>query len=296
MTTHLPTPVPATTCQSTLTLAPAAARSIADTPARSSSLLNSLLAVDGLSPVFQPILEIGPAGPSLFAVECLMRGPRGTNLERADVLFDYVRLKGAEVQVDRKCLSRALDTAGDRPVAAKLSVNIHASTLCRDLDFAAFVQQEAEARAFPLDDLVLEIVEHTKASDTASFRAALHELSGAGVQLAVDDFGIAHSNYRMILEVRPDYLKIDRYFVRGCWTDSSRRAVIHSIARLAEELGARVVAEGVEDRQEFRALLAAGIDLFQGYLFGRPGPLESLHQHGVDWTGDCLSSLPCPAR
>jgi EAL domain-containing protein (putative c-di-GMP-specific phosphodiesterase class I) len=234
------------------------------------------MAVGGLSPVFQPILELGSTAPRPFAFECLMRGPRGTNLERADVLFDYVRLKGEEAQVDRKCLSRALEAAEDLPAAVKLSVNIHASTLCRDLDFVRFVQREAEAMGFHLGRLILEIVEHTKASDTASFRSALRELGQAGVQLAVDDFGIAHSNYRMILECRPDYLKIDRYFVHGCWADDSRRAVLHSIASLAHELGARVIAEGIEDPRELEVIEATGIDLVQGFLFGKPTSVESV--------------------
>jgi EAL domain-containing protein (putative c-di-GMP-specific phosphodiesterase class I) len=74
----------------------------------------------------------------------------------------------------------------------------------------------------------------------------------------------------MVLECRPDYLKVDRYFVTGCHDDFYRKAVLSSIAQLARPFGARVIAEGVEDARDLAVLKRLGITLVQGHLFGRP--------------------------
>jgi EAL domain-containing protein (putative c-di-GMP-specific phosphodiesterase class I) len=82
----------------------------------------------------------------------------------------------------------------------------------------------------------------------------------------------------MILECRPDYFKVDRYFVDGCHKDFHRRAVVASVAQLARPFGARVVAEGVEDPADLVALKRLGITLIQGFLFGMPLPAAEVLQ------------------
>jgi EAL domain-containing protein (putative c-di-GMP-specific phosphodiesterase class I) len=109
-----------------------------------------------------------------------------------------------------------------------------------------------------------------------SFRAALVGLRRLGVRIALDDVGLGHSNYMMICECRPDYLKVDRYFVTGCHRDFHRRAVLASIEQLAGPFGARVVAEGVEDPAEMETLKRIGISLVQGFLFGQPAPVAEM--------------------
>ena len=81
--------------------------------------------------------------PQLYALECLIRGPRETNVERPVVLFDYVRRKRAEAAVDRACIETALAAAGHLPFCPRLSLNVHASTLGRDLGFPAFLLDRA---------------------------------------------------------------------------------------------------------------------------------------------------------
>jgi EAL domain-containing protein (putative c-di-GMP-specific phosphodiesterase class I) len=74
----------------------------------------------------------------------------------------------------------------------------------------------------------------------------------------------------MILDVRPDFLKLDRYFVDSCDSDPNRRAVIESVANLAAHFGAAVIAEGVESQEVVEALGQFGVELMQGYLFAKP--------------------------
>ena len=230
--------------------------------------LNTILEPGGITPMYQPICHVDGNDATLAGFECLSRGPRGTNFEPANVLFDYVRLKREEIVVDRACISAALSNA---PKAApRLAVNVHASTLGRDAEFVDFLCETAATHGFPCSCLTVEIVEHAPPWNSSGFTDALRRLRAQNIAIALDDVGLGQSNFKMMLDVRPDYLKIDRYFVEECDADADRRAVIESIASLASHFGAQIVAEGVERIEVRDALLRFGLNLMQGYLFGKP--------------------------
>ncbi len=244
------------------------------------TLLDTLLEPGRLSVVFQPIFEVGSGRMKLYSLECLIRGPKGTNAERPAVLFEYVRRKRAEAAVDRACVAAALSEGALLPGAMKLNVNVHASTLARDLGFPAFLLERAAEARIPPERLVVEIVEHAPPLDVPVFRRALEELRGGGLTIALDDVGLGQSNYKMILDVRPDIYKLDRYLVAGAWNDPYRQVILDSLARMVRRLEARAVAEGVEDQNELVAVEAAGIDLVQGFLLARPLPRQELVASG----------------
>jgi EAL domain-containing protein (putative c-di-GMP-specific phosphodiesterase class I) len=245
----------------------------------SDTLLDHILEPGRLSAVFQPILEVGPYGTSVHAFECLTRGPAGTNLESPDVLFEYARRKHAEPSVDHACVQTALRAARQLPSTARLSVNVHASTLSRDHEFSVFLGDTAEVCGISLDRLIVEVVEHVSPWDRPSFLNTIEGLRAIGVAIALDDIGLGQSNYQMILDTRPDYFKIDGYFVRGCRSDFYRQAVLESVAGLAARFGARVVAESVEEESDLAMVTRLGIDLVQGWLFGRAASAEEQTRH-----------------
>jgi len=241
-----------------------------------SPLLDAILAPGALSVLFQPIFDVSSDGVRLHAVESLTRGPCGTNAERTDVLFDYIRRKREEPRVDRACVTAALDAARQLPGHLRLGVNVHASTLGRDPEFVVFFADAAESRGFKLSDLILEIVEHAPYWDGPAFLNALDGLRQIGVAIALDDVGLGQSNYRMILDCRPNYFKVDRYLVHGAHADFYRQAVLESVSRLAEKFGARVVAEGVEDEADLAEMTQLGIRLIQGHWFSPAVPASAI--------------------
>jgi EAL domain-containing protein (putative c-di-GMP-specific phosphodiesterase class I) len=197
------------------------------------------------------------------------------------VLFEYTRRKRAEAAVDRACVATALAEAAELPGAPRLNLNVHASTLGRDVEFPSFLLAKASAAGIAPGRLVLEIVEHSPPLDVPGFRRSLAELREAGLTIALDDVGLGQSNYKMILDVRPDVYKLDRYLVCGAWNDPYRQVILDSLARMVRRLEARAVAEGVEDSHELVAVQAAGIDLVQGFLFARPQPRAEIVASGV---------------
>ena len=236
-------------------------------------LIDRILERGSLSVHFQPVLDMLGASPfQPHYLEALIRGPRGTIAETPTILFEYARKKNKEALVDRTCVEAILDASLRVPAGVRIGINVHASSLAMDAGFIDFLGSSLEARGISPLRLVVEIVEHAPPWDVVSFRAALAGLRRLGARIALDDVGLGHSNYMMICECRPDYLKVDRYFVAGCHRDFHRRAVLASIEQLAGPFGARVVAEGVEDPADMDTLKRIGISLVQGFLFGEPAP------------------------
>jgi len=231
------------------------------------SLLETILQPGGLSVLFQPIVDLREERPRLWGVEALVRGPVGSNLERADILFEYVRRKRAEIVVDRACVTAILDAAMTLPASLDFAINVHAVTLSRDPEFLGFLTDAAEARAIPLSRLTVEIVEHAPEWADLGLAEGLDALRHMGIRIALDDVGLGQSNYRMMLDCKPDYFKIDRHFVKDSHRDFYRQAVLESVAQLARRFGARVIAEGIEDAADRDTVQSAGIELGQGYLF-----------------------------
>lgn len=254
------------------------------------SLLDRILTPGQLSVVFQPIIEWGGSGKKLHALECLIRGPRGTNLEAAEILLEYARRKHEESRVDRMCIKTAFEAARVLSSDARLCVNVHASTLCRDADIAPYLCRTAEAHWIDPSRLTVEIIEHMPAWDGPAFLRAIDRLRDMGVKIALDDVGLGQSNYKMILDTRPDYFKIDRYLVLGVHDDDRRQAILESICQLAVRFHARVVAEGVENTDDYDTVLALGIDLIQGHLFSKARSLPEFLASPVV-AGVCLRSL-----
>jgi len=245
-------------------------------PVSEGFLLDRILEPGSLSVRWQPVLELrrGRVEPHYF--EALIRGPQGTSAESPAILFEYARKKSQESRVDRACVEAILAEAQTLPGDWTLGINVHASTLAMDDGFVAFLAAGLEARSISAALAVVEVVEHAPPWNVLGFRRAIAGLRELGARVALDDVGLGHSNYMMMLECRPDYLKMDRHFVDGCHGDSYRRAVLSSVVQLARAFGARVVAEGVENVEDLTALRRLGITLVQGFLLARPAPAAEL--------------------
>jgi EAL domain-containing protein (putative c-di-GMP-specific phosphodiesterase class I) len=237
-------------------------------------LLDQLLQPDALQAAFQPVLDLSSSSAPPLYMEGLIRGPVGTNVVRPDILFDYARRKGSEVEVDRACIQALLTAAKGLP-GVSIGLNIHAVTLATDLELLTFLGDLLTEMGIAPNRLVVEIVERGHDWGRSTFLLNLDGLRSIGVRVALDDFGTGQANYRLLLDARPDYLKIDRSFGHGCHDDPRCRALLESLARLAGRIGCRVVAEGIEDPADLEAVREAGIDLAQGYLWGTPAPASA---------------------
>jgi EAL domain-containing protein (putative c-di-GMP-specific phosphodiesterase class I) len=119
----------------------------------------------------------------------------------------------------------------------------------------------------------MDVTDHISLKGIPDAQAAIVRLKAAGYRLAVDDLGSGYSGLASFASVGPEFVKLDRALVDGVATDGSKRRVIRGMNQLCHDLGIKVIAEGIEIREDLETLLDLGCDLFQGYLVGRPGRL-----------------------
>jgi len=154
-----------------------------------------------------------------------------------------------------------------------LSVNVSARQFSQP-DFVEQVAETLRATGAPADRLVLELTESVVLDDIAGAADKMNALKAIGVGFAVDDFGTGYSSLTYLTQLPLDQIKIDRSFVRNLPGSVNDAAVAHTIITLAESLGLAVIAEGVETEAQRRFLERHGCPSFQGYLFGKPMPID----------------------
>jgi EAL domain-containing protein (putative c-di-GMP-specific phosphodiesterase class I) len=123
---------------------------------------------------------------------------------------------------------------------------------------------------FPINRLMFEITEGERVEDLPGLAAAFRTFKRYGFTSAIDDFGAAYAGFELLAAFQPDVVKIDMSLVRDIHIDPVRVTIVKGFVGTCDELGIRVIAEGVEASEEVRVLRALGVDLFQGYLFARP--------------------------
>jgi EAL domain-containing protein (putative c-di-GMP-specific phosphodiesterase class I) len=143
-------------------------------------------------------------------------------------------------------------------------------------DLPALIAHFIDEAGIPADALELEITESVLANDADGAVRTLRALKALGARIAIDDFGTGYSSLSYLKRFPVDKLKVDRSFVRGIASDPDDEAIVSAIIALARSLRLRVVAEGVEDEAQLRALREQGCDEIQGYLLSRPVEPEAL--------------------
>lgn len=154
-----------------------------------------------------------------------------------------------------------------------LSVNVSARQF-RQPDFAVQVREIVQRNGIAISRLKLELTESILLEEVEEIILTMTELKGLGVQFSLDDFGTGYSSLQYLKRLPLDQLKIDQSFVRDLATDSNDKAIVATIIAMAHSLNLDVIAEGVETEQQQRWLIRQGCHHHQGYLYGRPMPIE----------------------
>ncbi len=224
--------------------------------------IGSIIEREAFGPVYQPIVELSTG--AIVGYEALTRFADGS---RPDETFSMALECGLGIKLETATIAAALAAARRLPKRAWLSLNVSPSLL-------ADVDRLGAALGLRTRQLVLEITEHEVIDAYGPLRDAVLRL-GPDVRLAVDDAGAGVANFRHLVELRPDFVKIDMSLVRGVDSDVSRQAVVAGILHFAVAAHCQVIAEGIETEEELAKVTELGVTLGQGYLLGRPAPLES---------------------
>jgi EAL domain-containing protein (putative c-di-GMP-specific phosphodiesterase class I) len=230
--------------------------------------LKELILQENITTLYQPILEMNNGTP--MGYEALSRGGPESSFQTADLLFDTAIRHNLQVELDRVCRKRALFLANRLPENAKIFINTLPATMY-DPEFQKqhLVDTLKHAEITP-DRIVIEVTEKLAIDNLSLFQDAMTYYTYLGMTLAVDDVGSGYSGLETISKLKPAYLKLDASLVRDVSTSAIGREMLKAIVMLGRGIGAKLIAEGIENVDQLNALQAMDIDYGQGFFLGRP--------------------------
>lgn len=214
---------------------------------------------------FQPIVDTNAR--EVISYEALIRGlgnePSSQVLQQVppDALFAF----------DQNARVKAIGLAMRLGIRCNLNLNFLPQSLGFSADSILTTLEAANRANFPVKRLVLEMVEGEIIDSAAKFKDLIGEYRGLGLKAAIDDFGKGYSGLNLLADFQPDQVKLDMKLIRGIERHGARQAIVRAINQICLDLGIDLIAEGVETEPEFAWLASQGINLFQGFLFARPG-------------------------
>jgi EAL domain-containing protein (putative c-di-GMP-specific phosphodiesterase class I) len=230
------------------------------TQARRREAIQGLIDRDDVLTACQPIIDLNDG--RCLGVETLARFPEP--FTRPDLAFAGAHAVGLGFELERLAAYKAAQLLPRLDAQQFLTINVSPQVL-RVLARRASVMPD-----LPLGRMVAEITEHAVVDSYNQLRNDLAPLRERGLRIAIDDAGAGYASLHHVVELKPDFIKVDLSLVDGVADDHARRVAVSAFVLLALDLNARVVAEGVEALADLSALCDLGVDAAQGYLLARP--------------------------
>jgi EAL domain-containing protein (putative c-di-GMP-specific phosphodiesterase class I)/YHS domain-containing protein len=235
-----------------------------------------------LRAVFQPIVSLGTG--RVVAYEALARFAP-VPLQPPEAWFDLAARAGLTPELEALALRTALAVVDMRPPPAGAFVSLNVSPLLLDDPRIAPLLAAPSVRP---EGIVLELTERDRVADYDALRTTLAPYRARGFRVAVDDAGAGYASLRHITELRPDFVKLDARLIQGLTGDPARQALVRAMSTFVDEVGAVLVAEGVEQLEDLDLLVQVGRPmLVQGFALGRASePWPAASEFAVRHLGD----------
>jgi len=246
--------------------------------------ISSLLREEAVLPHYQPIVSMKRR--SIVGFEGLSRGwdTQNKSMIPAPLLFESASQQGLSLELDYLCRSRILEEFGSLLKIDPefiLTLNIDSATVLGGSPWNSNLKAQVAKAGLTPRNVVIEILE-SAVKDVQELLRFVASYREAGYLIAMDDVGAGHSNLNRIPLVKPDIIKVDRFLVEGVDRDFYKQEVFKSVLSMARHLGTVIIAEGVETEGELATLLELGVDMIQGYYFGRPRKIADLDLSAVE--------------
>ena len=227
--------------------------------------LTALIETEAIDIALQPIVDLQEQ--ACLGVEALSRFP--PLYAPPDQVFAEAEAVGLGLELERLAVRQAWKVLPLLGPEQFLAINVSPGALPE-------LARRAQLRDdLPLESLVVEITEQSAVDSYPALRESLAPLRRGGLRIAIDDAGAGYASLHHIVELRPDFLKVDRSLVHGLADDDARRVAVSGFVLLSLDLGGKVIAEGVEERRDLDALRDLGVQAAQGFLLGKPSTRRS---------------------
>ena len=231
-------------------------------------LFYDILQYKKLTALLQPIIDLEQQ--SIHGYESLIRGPSDSPYHSPVTLFDVAIRSGKLLELDLLCREKGISTFQEKHMPGHLFLNATPESLLEPDHRSGLTLEILQKKGIHPKDVVIEMTEQYPTDNFDVMRKAIEHYKSMGFKIAIDDLGAGYSSLRMWSELRPDYVKIDKHFIQGIHEDPVKQSFVRSINDIAQGLNCKVIAEGIETQDEYRAVFGMGITLGQGYYFSRP--------------------------
>jgi EAL domain-containing protein (putative c-di-GMP-specific phosphodiesterase class I) len=222
-----------------------------------------------LTAYFQPIIDMQTN--KIFAYETLTRGvlPNG-DLMYPDVLFAKSERNDMNFTLDRMCRETALKTTAVKKIDAKVFINFIPTSIYDPEFCLASTVKWAKQLEFDPKNIVFEVVETQNVKDKEHLKTILNYYRKEGFLIALDDVGEGYSSLNMIIDIKPDIIKVDRNIIDNIDKSPMKQSIYKALRGICVDNGIKILAEGVETPYELEKVKEIGVDYAQGYYFARP--------------------------
>lgn len=217
---------------------------------------------------FQPIVNLSKG--EIIGYEALVRGPSNSPLHSPGNLFNAAMHLNRLTELETMCRDVNIEYFAKLHLKGKLFLNISPKALLEANFPIGFTHQALARHNIDPNNVVIELTENFPILDIATIHNALAYYRNAGFKIALDDLGSAYSGLRLWSELKPDYVKFDKYFIQSINRDKHKKRLIQSLQEIALSEGCLTIAEGIETIEEYYVVQALGVNLGQGYYFCRP--------------------------
>ncbi|GAE30510.1 EAL domain-containing protein [Halalkalibacter hemicellulosilyticus] len=220
---------------------------------------------------YQPILSL-KCGERL-GYEVLLRSEHYTNPE---IIFKEAIEEKVLYELDSHSLYKGISTfvaEGFVRGEGKLFLNVLPSTILNP-EFLSFISQSVEEKLLDRQDIVLEISETEIIEQLEEFMEKIVELKKAGFTIAIDDIGNGYSNLKTIIELNPNFLKLDRYFSKNLSLSTQKQTIITFLLAYCNQQESQLILEGIENKEDMEIAKSLDVPIAQGYYLGKPSLLK----------------------
>lgn len=231
-------------------------------------LISNVLQSNSLRTVFQPIFDVSKS--QIMGYEALTRGPEGHSFLSPSKLFEVAESAGLLSELELLCRKLAIKRYAELGLKGYLFLNVSPHTIEQANHPHGETINLVKEYGLNPERIVIEVTEKFEAEDPSLLKESLEHYRSFGFKIAIDDLGTGHSGLRQWAELRPDIVKIDRYFISGCHDNIVKRELLRTIFELGRSTGAEIIAEGIEKSDEYLVLANLGMKFAQGYLLAMP--------------------------
>jgi EAL domain-containing protein (putative c-di-GMP-specific phosphodiesterase class I) len=223
--------------------------------------------------VYEPIVSV--ASKTVYGYEALARGPEGTEFRSPVVLFETAARESLVFELDCLCRQSGLEGATGIPSGTRLFLNVRPTAIYDPQFRPDTVIRTLAASHLAPSDVVFEISEQESIGNFSAFRDIRDEYRKLGFQFALDDTGAGYASLHALIELEPEFIKVDRALITNLDTDKSKQSLLRALQLVADGIGAKIIGEGLDTLEELDMLGQLGIPFGQGWLFGHPTPLRA---------------------